>query len=69
MVAIRDTVRELIAMQMEETVTDEEIQKQQEKLNQVYDTYTASMELLEAMLTRGHSLMTLLIVCCVPWKN
>ena len=40
MVAIRDTVRELIAMQMEESVTDEEIQKQQEKLNQVYDTYT-----------------------------
>ena len=41
MVAIRDTVRELIALQMEENVTDEEIQKQQEKLNQVYDTYTA----------------------------
>ena len=41
MVLIRDTVRELIAMQMEESVTDEEIQKQQEKLNQVYDTYTA----------------------------
>ena len=41
MVAIRDTVRELIAMQMEEFVTDEEIQKQQEKLNQMYDTYTA----------------------------
>lgn len=41
MVQIRDTVRELIAMQMEETITDEEIQKQQEKLNQVYDTYTA----------------------------
>ena len=41
MVAIRDTVRELIAMQMEEFVTDEEIQKQQKKLNQVYDTYTA----------------------------
>ena len=40
MVAIRDTVRELIAMEMEEFVTDEEIQKQQEKLNQVYDTYT-----------------------------
>ena len=40
MVSIRDTVRELIAMQMEESVTDEEIQKQQEKLNQVYDTYT-----------------------------
>ena len=41
MVAIRDTVRELIAMQMEESVTDEEIHKQQEKLNQVYDAYTA----------------------------
>lgn len=41
MVAIRDTVHELIAMQMEEFVADEEIQKQQEKLNQVYDTYTA----------------------------
>ena len=40
MVTIRDTVRELIALQMEENVTDEEIQKQQEKLNQVYDTYT-----------------------------
>ena len=34
MVAIRDTVRELITMQMEESVTDEEIRKQQEKLNQ-----------------------------------
>ena len=43
MVAIRDTVRELIALQMEENVTDEEIQKQQEKLNQVYDTYTAKL--------------------------
>jgi N12 class adenine-specific DNA methylase/adenine-specific DNA methylase len=41
MVEIRDTVRDLIAMQMEESVTDEEIRKQQEKLNQVYDTYTA----------------------------
>ena len=41
MVEIRDTVRELIAMQMEESVTDEEIHKQQEKLNQVYDAYTA----------------------------
>ena len=41
MVEIRDTVRELIAMQMEEYVTDEEIRTQQEKLNQVYDAYTA----------------------------
>ena len=40
MVEIRDTVRELIAMQMEEYVTDEEIRTQQEKLNQVYDAYT-----------------------------
>ena len=40
MVEIRDTVRELIAMQMEENVTDEEIHAQQEKLNQVYDAYT-----------------------------
>lgn len=46
MVAIRDTVRELIAMQMEEFVTDEEIQKQQKKLNQVYDTYTAKYEVI-----------------------
>ena len=41
MVEIRDTVRELIAMQMEEYVTDAEIRTQQEKLNQVYDVYTA----------------------------
>ena len=28
-----------------------------------------SMELLEVMLTNVHFLMTLLIVCCVPWKT
>ena len=28
-----------------------------------------SMELLEVMLINGHFLMTLLIVCCVPWKD
>ncbi len=47
-------------MQMDESVTDEEIQKQQEKLNQVYDTYhQQSMESLEVMPTNGHFLMTL----------
>ena len=40
MVEIREVVRELIALQMEENATDEAIQELQVKLNQVYDTYT-----------------------------
>ena len=40
MVKIREVVRELIALQMEENATDEAIQELQVKLNQVYDTYT-----------------------------
>lgn len=41
MVEIRETVRELIALQMEENAADEDIEKLQKKLNEVYDTYTA----------------------------
>ena len=40
MVKIREVVRELIDLQMEENATDEAIQELQVKLNQVYDTYT-----------------------------
>lgn len=40
MVEIREVVRELIALQMEEDATDEAIQELQVKLNQVYDAYT-----------------------------
>ena len=40
MVEIREVVRELIALQMEENATNEEIQELQVKLNQVYDAYT-----------------------------
>ena len=40
MVEIREVVRELIALQMEENATDEAIQELQAKLNQVYDAYT-----------------------------
>ena len=40
MVEIREVVRELIALQMEENATDEAIQELQVKLNQVYDAYT-----------------------------
>ena len=41
MVEIREVVRELIAMQLEESTTDEMIHIQQEQLNKVYDEYTA----------------------------
>ncbi|MGN0354531.1 MAG: Eco57I restriction-modification methylase domain-containing protein, partial [Muricoprocola sp.] len=41
MVEIREVVRELIALQMEETASDEDIRKLQDKLNEVYDNYTA----------------------------
>ena len=40
MVEIREVVRELIALQMEEHATEEDIQKLQIKLNEVYDNYT-----------------------------
>ena len=40
MVEIREVVRELIALQMEENATNEAIQELQVKLNQVYDAYT-----------------------------
>ena len=40
MVEIREVVRDLIALQMEENATDEAIQELQVKLNQVYDAYT-----------------------------
>ena len=40
MVEIREVVRKLIALQMEENATDEAIQELQVKLNQVYDAYT-----------------------------
>ena len=40
MVEIREVVRELIALQMEENATDEAIQDLQVRLNQVYDAYT-----------------------------
>lgn len=39
MIEIREVVRDLIAMQMEEDATDEAIQELQVKLNQVYDAY------------------------------
>ncbi len=40
MVGIRDQVRKLIAMQMDEQVTDEKLEPVQKKLNTLYDTYT-----------------------------
>ena len=40
MVEIREVVRDLIALQMEENATDEAIRELQVKLNQVYDVYT-----------------------------
>lgn len=40
MVEIREVVRELIALQMEENATDEAIRELQVKQNQVYDSYT-----------------------------
>lgn len=40
MAVIRDTARELIALQMEENAPDGEIRRLQEKLNAVYDAYT-----------------------------
>ena len=41
MIGVRDTVRELIALQMDEYSSDEDIAALQKCLNEVYDTYTA----------------------------
>ena len=46
MVELRDCVRELIALQMREDVPDSAIREQQEKLNQLYDAYTAKFGLI-----------------------
>ena len=40
MIGVRDTVRELIAMQMDEYSSDEDIATLQKRLNEVYDAYT-----------------------------
>ena len=41
MIGVRDTVRELIALQMDEYSSDEDIAALQKRLNEVYDAYTA----------------------------
>ena len=40
MIGVRDIVRELIALQMEEYASDEDITALQQRLNEAYDTYT-----------------------------
>lgn len=40
MIGVRDIVRELIALQMEEYASDEDITALQQRLNEVYDAYT-----------------------------
>ena len=40
MIGVRDTVRELIALQMDEYASDEDIAALQKRLNEVYDAYT-----------------------------
>ena len=40
MIGVREIVRELIALQMEEYASDEDITALQQRLNEVYDTYT-----------------------------
>ena len=46
MVKIRDVLRKLIEMQMQEGITDAEIQAQQQKLGSVYDAFTAKHGIL-----------------------
>lgn len=41
MIGVRDTIRELIALQMDEYSSDEDIAALQKRLNEVYDAYTA----------------------------
>ena len=67
MVEIREVVRELIALQMEENATDEAIRELQVKLNQVYDSYTEKYGVIGSN-ANGHSPMTLLIACFVRWR-
>ena len=48
MVELRDCVRDLIDLQMLEDIPDSAIREQQEKLNQLYDAYTAKFGLINA---------------------
>ena len=48
MVELRDCVRDLINLQLQEDVPDSAIRQQQERLNQLYDTYTAKFGLINS---------------------
>ena len=43
MLAIRESVRKLITLQMDENGTDEEIKEEQKQLNDVYDEFYKNM--------------------------
>ena len=52
MIGIRDTVRELIALQMSDTGSAEEIQAAQKRLNTQYDAFTGEYGLLNSTANR-----------------
>ena len=68
MIGVRDTVRELIALQMDEYSSDEDIAALQKRLNEVYDAYTESMVSLEVMPTKGHFRTIHLTVCWFSYR-
>ena len=68
MVCLRDCVRELIDMQMDEFATDDAITDKQAELNRLYDSYTAKYGLIND--TTSGCLRTIpRIISCVPWRS
>ena len=53
LVELRDCVQELIGLQMDGSVTDDEIKEKQQELNQLYDTFSGKYGLINE---RGNSL-------------
>lgn len=53
LIELRDCVHKLINMQLDETVTDAEIQSQQQQLNRLYDEFTAKHGLISSRANRG----------------
>ena len=52
LIQLRDCVHKLINMQLDETVTDAEIQSQQQQLNALYDNFTAKHGLISSRANR-----------------
>ena len=68
MVELRDCVRQLIDMQMDEYTLDSAIKEKQGELNQFYDSFAKNMALSMTGPTVWRFPPTVPTTCCAPWR-